>query len=99
MDEQKEAQTQRKVEFRVVCHYRDDMQLQLKTAPSLEDAVSIIEKLDPNFRSVCQWLVYEATITESLRIVYRDKKLEPTRQRFFHRMLSRIRPFRHKPDV
>lgn len=99
MDEPKEAQTQQKVEFRVVCHYRGDMQLQLKTVPSLGEAINIIEKLEPNFRSVCQWLVYEATITESLRIVFRDKKLEPTKQRFLRRMLSRIRPFRHKPDV
>ena len=99
MDEQTDARSQRKVEFRVVCHYRDDMELQLKTTPSLEEAIGIIEKLDPNFRSVCQWLVYEATITESLRIVYKDKKIEPTRPRLLDRMLSRMRSFRHKPEA
>jgi hypothetical protein len=96
MDETKETQTQQKVEFRVVCHYRDDLQLQLKTAPTREEAIAIIEKLDPNFRSACQWLVYEVTITESLKIVYRDEKVEPLKQRFFNRMLGR---FRRKPDV
>jgi hypothetical protein len=96
MDEPKEAKNQQKVEFRVVCHYKDDMQLQLKTVPTLEEAISIIEKLDPNFRSACQWLVYEATITESLKIVYRDKKAQPTKRRFFYRMLNR---FWRKLDV
>ncbi|HWP58538.1 MAG TPA: hypothetical protein VNL14_11660 [Candidatus Acidoferrales bacterium] len=91
MEQEKHHQRQ---EFRIVCQYKDGTELQLKTAPTLAEAIHVIEKLDPKLRNMCQWLVYEAVVTESLKIVYRDKTPEPVKPPLLRRLLSRIPSFR-----
>ena len=99
MAENREAKTHQRVEYRVICLYRDATQLELKKTETLEEAINLIEKLEPNLRSMSQWLVYQVTITESLRVVYRDKSPQPNKQPFLRRVLPRIRLFRYKSKL
>jgi hypothetical protein len=61
------------VKYRILCALSNGTQVELEVAKTLEEAILRVEKIKSKFRSVGELIIYEVTITESAKIVYRDQ--------------------------
>jgi hypothetical protein len=56
--------------YRILCLSADNRYSRLETTETLEEAMSIVQEMESRFRGLCELLIYEVVVTESVRLVY-----------------------------